>query len=572
MDEAASAPRSRLARVAPGLAALLSYRRGDLPHDLAAGLSVAAVALPVGVAYAELAGFAPAFGLYASILPLLAYALFGTSRQLIVGPDAATCALVAASVAPLAGGDPALHAPLAVAVTALAGLFCVAASLLRLGAIADFLSKPILVGFLNGVALHIMSGQFGKLIGVPVAADRIVPKLIELASGLGEVHGPTLVVGISTLAVLQLSASLLPRLPAPLLALVLSGIAVALLGLEGRGVAVVGAVPGGLPALAWPSVPLDRLGDLAAAAGGVALVSFTSLMLPARAFAAKNRYDIDADREVAALGAANLAAALAQTFAVSGADSRTAVSDAAGGRTQLAGVISAVVIALVVQFLTGPLRFVPVAALGAVLVRAAFSLLDLATLRRLWRFSTFEFALSVLATVGVIWVGAVRAIVVAVALAILHFVHVTARPRVEILGEVEGLRGFHAIDRHDGARTEPGLLLFRFNAPLVFFNAPYFKQRARAAIDAAGPSLRWFVLDALPMTTIDITGYETLEDLAETLRARGASFVVAGRMTEVAQLLKESGLDDVQVAERHFPTLRQAVQAWRRSHASGAAG
>jgi MFS superfamily sulfate permease-like transporter len=335
---------------------------------------------------------------------------------------------------------------------------------------------------------------------------------------------------------------------------------------------VVGAVPAGLPALAWPSVPLDRLGDIAGAAGGVALVSFTSLMLPARAFAAKNRYDIDVHREVAALGAANLAASLAQTFAVSGADSRTAVSDAAGGRTQLAGVISASAIAVVILFLTGPLRFVPVAALGAILVRASLSLLDLATLRRLWRFSRFEFALSVLATVGVIWVGAVRAIVVAVVLAILHFVHVTARPRVEILGEVDGLRGFHAVDRHPGARTEAGLLLFRFNAPLVFFNAPYFKQRALGAIEGAGPALRWFVLDALPVTTLDITGYETIEDLAATLRARGVMFVVAGRMTEVALMLRQRGVDDVEVAERHYPTLRQAVRAWRESEAKGTRG
>ena len=565
-------PPGRMARFAPGLPALLRYRRADLPHDLIAGLSVAAVALPVGVAYAQLAGFSPVVGLYASILPLVVYALFGTSRQLIVGPDAATCALIAAAVAPLAGGDAALYLSLSVALAALAGLFCIGASFLGLGALADFLSKPILVGFLNGISLHILAGQLGKLFGFPVEAQDIAPKLVEVVAKLGQTHWPTLALAAGTFAVLRLSGRFLPRLPAALVALAVAGLAVALLGLDGAGVAVVGAVPAGLPELKLPSFPLDLLDDLAGAAAGLALVSFSSMMLTARSFAAKNRYEIDADREFAALGAANIAAALSQGFAISGADSRTAMADASGGRTQVTGLVAAATIALVLLFLAEPLRYVPIAALGAVLIMASLSLLDIETLRQLYRFDRREFALSILATFGVIWVGAIEAIVVAVILALLRFVHDSSRPRVEVLGRVEGLAGFHSIDRHAGAQTDPGLLLFRFNAPLVFFNAPYFKQQALAAMAAAGPELKWLVLDALPITQLDATGYDALEDLSRALRASGAELVLAGRLTESDQARRAKGLTAGGVVARHFPTMRRAVKAYRETMAAESDG
>jgi high affinity sulfate transporter 1 len=457
----------RLARLMPGLAALLGYRRADLPRDLIAGLSVAAVALPVGVAYAQLAGFSPVVGLYASILPLIAYALFGTSRQLIVGPDAATCALVAATVTPLAGGDETLYLSLSVMLAALTGLFCIGASFLRLGALADFLSKPILVGFLNGISLYILAGQIGKLVGFDLESHGILPKLVELAARFGETHWPTLAVGVGTFAVLWLSQRFLPRLPAALVALVVAALAVALFGLDDLGVAVIGAVPAGLPDFQIPQVPLHLIDELAGAAAGLALVSFSSMMLTARSFAARNHYEIDVDREFAALGAVNLAASLSQSFAISGADSRTAMADAAGGRTQVTGLVAAGTIALVLLFLTGPLRYVPIAALGAVLIKASLSLLDLKTLRELDRFDRRELALSLLATLGVIWVGAIKAILVVVILALLRFVRLTSRPRVDVLGEVEELSGFHSIVRHPEARTDPGLVLLRFKRSIT---------------------------------------------------------------------------------------------------------
>ena len=523
---------SLVERIAPGLATLLQYKRSDLPHDILAGLSVAAVALPVGVAYAELAGFNPAVGLYSSILPLFAYAVFGTSRQLIVGPDAATCALVTAAVAPLASGDQNLYQSLSVTLALLAGVLCVGASFLRLGALADFLSKPLLVGFLNGVALSILLGQIGKIFGYSITSGGIVPRLLEFIGKLRLTHWPTLAVGLGTFLVLLIAPRLLRGVPPALLAMAAAAVAVRFLGLEGQGVKIVGEVPAGLPQLRIPHFPLAVVPSLLGDAAGLALVTFASMMLTSRSFASKNRYDIDADREFAALGIVNIASALSQGFAVSGADSRTAMSDATGGRTQVTGLVAASVITIVLLFFTGPLRYVPVAALGAVLVKAALSLVDIPALRTIWRIDRREFALSILASLGVVAVGSMQAVLVAVILALLRFIRLVSRPKFEVLGEVEGFPGFHAIERHPGSIITPGLTLLRFNGPIVFFNAPFFKRGVMAAAEAAGPSLRWIVLDMLPITLVDATGLYTVEEIADTLRERGVVLAAAGRQTE----------------------------------------
>jgi high affinity sulfate transporter 1 len=556
--EAASSVR-RLSRIVPGLPELQAYRRADLPSDIIAGLSVAAVALPVGVAYAQLTGFRPEFGLYASILPLVAYALFGTSRQLIVGPDAATCALVAAAVGPLAAGNEDLYISLSMALAFLAGVFCIAGRFLRLGALADFLSKPILVGFLNGMALSIALGQIGKLFGFPITKERIVPRLVEFASKLGSTHLPTLGIGVAAFLVLVLSARFIPRLPAALATMILTGAAVKLLGLDTVGVKIIGAVPAGLPRLKMPLFPVEFLPRLCAEAAGVALIGFSSMMLTARSFAAKNRYEIDVDQEFAALGAANIAAAVSQGFAVSGADSRTAMGDAAGGRTRVTGLVAAVSVAVVLLFFTGPLQYVPVAALGAVLVTAAFSLLDLRTLKSFYQVERREFALSLLATLGVATVGVVQAILLAVILALIRFVKLVSRPKIEILGTVPGLPGLHSTERHPNAATVSGLVLFRFNAPIVFFNAPFFKRSVLDAADASGPNLKWFVIDMVPVTIIDITGLQAVAEVIESLRARGVVFIAAGRETEWREWAERRRL---KTAYRSFPTLRAALKGY----------
>jgi MFS superfamily sulfate permease-like transporter len=287
------------------------------------------------------------------------------------------------------------------------------------------------------------------------------------------------------------------------------------------------------------------------------------MMLTARSFAAKNRYDIDVDREFAALGAANIAAAISQGFAVSGADSRTAMSDAAGGRTRVTGLVTAAAVAAVLLFFTGPLQYVPVAALGAVLVKAAFSLLDLKSLKIFYNVDRRELALSLLATLGVATVGAIQAILVAVILALLRFVRLVSRPKVETLGRVPGVPGLHSIDRHRNAVTVPGLLLFRFNAPIVFFNAAFFKRSVMETVEAAGPGLKWFVMDMIPITTMDITGLQTARDVIETLRARGIAFVAAGRQTEWKHWTESRRL---KTGHRSFPTLRTAIEGYEQEN------
>jgi MFS superfamily sulfate permease-like transporter len=431
---------------------------------------------------------------------------------------------------------------------------------------ADFLSKPILVGFLNGIAISIFLGQIGKLFGFPIEAGGIIPRLLEFVEKLPQTHAPTLAVGLGSCAVLVLSTRLLPRLPAPLIAMVAGAAAVALLNLDRNGVTTLGLVPAGLPPLRWPTFPLEDLSSLVGSAAGLALIMFTSGMLTARSFASKAGDAIDTDREFAALGAANLAAAISQGFAVTGADSRTAVGVAAGSRSQVTGLVAAATIAIVLLFLTRPLQDVPLATLGAVLLSSAVSLFDVRTLREIWQLDRREVLLSLITTLSVVAVGAINAILIAVGLALTRFVRQVARPRDEVLGAVDGLPGFHSIERHPGAKTLPGVVLYRFNSPVTFFNADYFKARALAVAEAAGPALRWFVIDAIPISGLDVTGLYALRDLTETFRARRITLILAGRRTEFLSLLREAGLYQPDHEDRLFPTLRQALKSYRREH------
>ena len=552
-----------LTSLMPGLAALRRYRFGsDFSSDLFAGLSVAAVALPVSIAYAELAGLSPAVGLYASIGPLLVYALFGTSPQLMVNPDAASCAILAAAVTPLAGGDPGLYLSLATALTLFTGVLCMLASVFRLGVLANFLSRPILVGFLNGIALSIFLGQIGKVLGFQINASKILPKLLEIISKLPSTQMPTLLVTLFSIAVLVLVKKFITKVPAALAVLVLSAVVVKLFDLQSLGVAVLAPVPAGLPALALPIVPLDTVPQLLGSGAGLALVLFTSGTITSRSFASRGGYEVDVDRELVAYGAANIASSLAQGFVVTGADSRTAMAVTAGGKTQVTGLVAAAVIALVLLFFTGPLQFVPLAALGVVLISAALSLLDFSSLRLLWRMDRRECGLSLVTTAGVVALGSINGILIAVALAIVRFVKHTARPSVELLGKEKGLPGLHSIDRHTSAKAIPGLVLFRFNAPLVFFNAEHFKQCALKAAKSSGDDLRWFVIDTIPISDIDINGVTVLKDLKQKLAGQNVKLVLAGRQSEIETGLRQIGEQVKNVSELTYPTLRQAVNAF----------
>jgi high affinity sulfate transporter 1 len=547
-----------LARFAPGLAELRHYKLTDAPADIRAGLAVSTVAVPVGIAYAELAGFPPEVGLYSSILPLVAYAVFGSSRQLILGPDAATCAVIASAIAPLAAGDATAYASMSATLALLTGLVCIGASFLRLGALADFLSRPILVGFLNGVALSIILGQADKIFGFPVIESGILPRLAEIFGKLGDIQIATFAVAAGTFVIIALAPRVLPSLPAALIGMVAAGVAVSFFNLTDFGVKTIAPIPPGLPSVTLPKADPAVLPSLLASAAGLALVSFSSLTLTGRSFAAKNGYDIDPDQDFAALGVANVASAFSQGFAISGADSRTAMSDAAGGRTRAVGLVAAAVLVVVLLLFTEPLQYVPIAALGAVLIAAGLSLIDVRSVLLFYRIDRSEALLSVLATLGVVAVGAVNAILFAVILALLRFIKLMSRPPVEILGKVEGVPGLHSLGRHEGAQQLPGLLLFRFNGPITFFNAPYFKRELMLAVDRGELNLRHVVIDLLPVASIDATGLLTITDAASILEARGIELSAAGRATEWANWAKSRGFSNQRI--RIFPTLRQAVR------------
>jgi high affinity sulfate transporter 1 len=546
----------------PGLAELRAYQRAWLPSDLLAGLSVAAIQVPTAVAYATLAGFRPETGLYASVLPLVAYALFGTSRQLIVGPDSATCAMVAATLLPLAAQDPARYVDYSVVLALLVGVLSVVGGILRLGFIADFLARPILTGFLNGIGLSIIAGQLGKLFGIPLESREFLEQLVELGRKLAGTHGLTLTLGLALIVLLIVLKRVAPKIPGPLVGVAVGGLAVFAFDLTARGVRVVGEVAGGLPSLRIPSVDPSDVRALAVGALAIALVSYCSAMLTARSFAAKNRYEIDANQDFVALGVANLAAGLSRGFVISGADSRTAVSNAVGGKSRVTGLVAAVATAGVVLFLTGPIRYIPSAALAAVLIMAGIGLIDVATLRTLRRVSRFEFRLSIATTIGVLLVGVLPGILIAVALAIIKLLSLTTRPGDAILGEVPGQDGYNDIAGQADAKTVPGLIVYRFDASPLFLNADRFKQRIREVVKTAAPPPRWFLYSAESANVLDFTGVEAIDQMRDELAAQGITLAIARSRGRFDAGLKVSGLADLIGAEHMFPTVRSGVQAF----------
>ncbi len=545
----------------PGLVALGRYDRTWWRYDLAAGVSVAAVAVPVAIAYSQLAGLPPVCGLYASILPLVAYALLGTSRQLIVAPDGATCALVAAVVAPLAGADLARYVSLSSTLALMTGVVCIVAGLARLGALTSFLSRPILLGYLNGIALAIIASQLGRLLGVPVAPAGFFRTVARVGAELGEAHWLTLAVGAATFAVLRLLRRLGPRVPGPLVVVAL-GIAASLaFDLGGRGVALVGPIPAGMPRLVAPAVAAGDLERLALGAVGLALISFNSAMVTARGFAARNRYELDPNQELVALGVADIGAGALQGFAVSGADSRTAVNDSVGGRSQVTGLVAAALIVATLLFLTVPLAALPIAVLSAVLVNAAIGLFDLPGLVRLRRVSRQELRVSLVTLLGVITAGVLEGVLVAVGVSIVQLLARGSHPHDAVLGRVPGTDGYHDVGRHPAAATVPGLVLFRFDAPLLFFNADHFKARVRTVLGeaAARGEVRGFVLDAETMPGLDSTGAAILAEVGAELAGKGVVFAVAEAKEPVRDMLERTGLERQIGADRVFPTLETAV-------------
>jgi high affinity sulfate transporter 1 len=559
-----SAYRTRKAicyRLLPGLEVLAGYRREWLRHDLTAGVSVAAVALPTAIAYAEIIGLEPVVGLYAAIPALLAYAFFGTSRHLIVNPDAATCAMIGATLAPLAAGNADILLSLSVGLAILTGLFCLVGSFFRLGFLADFLSRPILIGFLNGVAISIFLGQIGKLFGFPMKSHGIIPCFLEFVEKVPVTHLPTLAVGLLTIVVMLLSKKLLPRWPSPLLGVAAAVLLVKVMGPGAAGMSIVGEVPAGLPRFHWPTIDPQFIQPLFGGALGVTLVSFCNAMVVARCFAEKNDYEVDADRELRALGACQIAAGLCQGFAVSGTESRTAMNHAMGGKSQLAGLVAAAAMAAVLLFLTGPLKYLPTAALGGILILAAIGLFDVAALRQLWHVSRTEFGIAMVAMLGVVGLGVLEGILIAVVLALILLLNRSARPPDALLGRVPEMKGFHNLAHHTDARATSGLLLYRFGAGIVFYNAAYFKKRV-LELAALQTDLKWVIIDGSTINTIDSTGAETFKALARDLARQGVRLGLASVRTETRSMLERTGVLAALEADSVYPTLKSAMNAF----------
>ena len=540
--------------------------------DLLAGVAVAAVEIPTALAYSELAGFRPVVGLYASILPLIAYAIVGSSPQLIVGPDAATCALVAARLEPWANGNPQHYLDLSITLSILVGALCVAGGLLRLGAIANFLSRPVLVGFLNGMALTIISGQLGKLCGFAVRTDTgFFLRMEDFIWKLPRTHFPTLIVGVVTLALISVMGRLAPRLPSALVG-VCGGIAMmTLLDSEKWAVPTLGAVPAGF---LWPHLPAGFLSDavrLLPDAAGIALICFCSSMVAAKSFAVRNRYEVKADREFIALGLANVVSGLSSGFAIAGTDSRTAINDITGGRSQVSGLTAALVMALVLTVCTGPLSYIPTASLGAVLVLAGASLFDFQTVWKIRDISRSEFALSLIATLGVATIGVLPGIALTVMLSLILLIRRASSPYDAILGQVPGVDGFTDISEYPNAQTISGLLVYRFDAALLFFNADYFKKRVRDVVTSSD-HLRVFVFDMEAINVIDMAGLDAIEEIRSDLAARGIAFTVARAKNEIRDKLVRSGVWERIGAPNFHPSVRSAVQSALNEDASSGEG
>jgi len=566
--------RRTLHRFVPGLATFTHYDKSNLRFDVAAGLSVAAVALPVGIAYAEIARVPAVVGIYSAIFPLFAYALFGASRQLITGPDAATCMMAAASIGAAAGSDPDRYATLMVALTLITGLFYLAAGRMRLGFIANFLSQPILVGYLHGIALVILVGQLPKLFGFTVQANGFFRQVAAFVGGLGATQPATLALGGGLVLLLVVLRRFLPRLPGPLIVAVAGIVAVWALGLTDRGVAVLGAVPSGLPPFRLPGLGLGEFGQLVRDAAGLTLISFTSGVLTSKSFARRAGYDIDPNQELIGFGAANLASGLAQGFPVTGADSRTAVNNATGGRTQLVGVVAGLAMLAFLLFFTQPLALLPKAALAAIIVVSVFGFFDRGALHSLWIASGRELLFSLATTAGVLIYGVLPGVFLAVGLSLLWLLSISSRPRDEVLGRAPGMEGFHDVTDYPNAREVPGLLLYRFDANLVFFNCDRFKERVHQKIRESTTPVEWVVIDTSSINAIDYTALQKLIELQQELAARGIGLAFAGakgglerffRPAWTETLRRESGV-------RTFPSLDLAVRAFEQRAAPASGG
>lgn len=552
----------------PGLLTLRQYQASWLRHDIVAGIVLATMLVPVGIAYAEASGVPGIYGLYATIVPLLAYALFGPSRILVLGPDSSLAAVILGVVLPLSGGDPARAVALAGMMAVVSGTVCIMAGAARLGFVTELLSKPIRYGYMNGIALTVLISQLPKLFGFSIEGAGPLRELWAMAEAIlgGKTNWVTLAVGAGTLAVILLLKNS-KRLPGVLIAVVGATVIVGALDLGARAdVSVLGPLPQGLPGFAIPWITAADIVPVLIGGCAIALVSFADTSVLSRAYAARLRTNVDANQEMVGLGAANLAAGFFQGFPISSSASRTPVAEAAGARTQLTGVVGALVVALLLLAAPNLLRDLPNAALAAVVIASAIGLIEITDLVRIFRIQRWEFWLSIVCFVGVAVLGAIPGIGLAIAIAILEFLWDGWRPHSAVLGRPQGVDGYHDITRYPDARQIPGLVLFRWDAPLFFANAELFKERALEAVAKAPTPVRWLVVTAEPVTSVDVTAADALAELDETFHAAGIELCFAELKDPVKDKLKRFELFTRIGETSFFPTIGAAVSSYLVSH------
>ena len=567
MVSAAPVEHSSWLRWLPGWQVLRHYQRSWLRQDVAAGLVLTAMLVPVGLAYAEASGLPGICGLYATIVPLLAYAIFGPSRILVLGPDSSLAPLILAVVLPLSAGDAHRAVALGGVMAIVSGVVCIAAGLARLGFITELLSKPIRYGYMNGIALTVLLSQIPKLFGFSIDAEGPFRQLIAIVQQLlaGRTNFVTLAIGSGAL-VLILLLKRYPRLPGTLIAVAIATVLVGALDLATRaGVAILGPLPQGLPK---PSVPLISGDDLLRVLSGalaVAVVSFADTSVLSRTYAARLHAPVDPNQEMVGLGVANLATGFFQGFPISSSSSRTPVAEAAGARTQLTGVVGAIAIALLLVLAPSLLQFLPTGALAAVVIAAAIGLIEVADLRRIYRIQQWEFWLSMVCFAGVAVLGAIPGIALAITMAVIEFLWDGWRPHSAVLGQVRGIRGYHDVSRHPEGRQIPGLVLLRWDAPLFFANAELFHDRVLAAVASAPTAVNWLVVTAEPVTSVDVTSADMLIELDEELQARGIALCFAEMKDPVKDKLQRFGLF-ARFETRLFATIDEAVSSYLETH------
>jgi high affinity sulfate transporter 1 len=552
--------------VPPGLRTLLAYRRAWLVKDIVAGIVLTTLLVPQGMAYAELAGLPAITGLYTSVLCLLAYAVFGPSRILVLGPDSSLGPMIAATILPLiaSGGDSGRAVALASMLSLMVGAITILAGVCRLGFIADLISKPTMIGYMNGLALTILIGQLPKLFGFKTDADGLVDETRAFVRGLadGETVGAAVAVGVAGIVLILVLQRWLPKVPAVLVMVVSAIAATSVLDLGRHGVSLVGELPQGFPPLTLPQVEWGDLGPLCAGALGIALVSLADTISNASAFAARTGQEVRGNEEMTAIGAANAAAGLFQGFPVSTSGSRTAVAERAGARSQLTGIVGAGLIVLMLVLLPGLFRNLPQPALAAVVITASLSLADIAGTRRLWHQRKAEFLLCMAAFLGVALLGVLPGIAVAVGLSILNVFRRAWWPYNTVLGRVPGLPGYHDIRSYPTAEHLPGLVIHRFDGPLFFANAKAFRNEIMR-LTRREPQPVWVLVAAEPVTDVDTTAADELEELDEALDAQGVSLVFAELKDPVRRKIERYGLTRSIDPAHFFPTIEAAVAAYR---------